>query len=58
MSALWQKTGSQHKSALFTVTATNVWDDDSIGIKLDTYNDSKLAYQFFINPFGVQAGCH
>jgi len=32
-----------------------IWDDDNVGIKLDTYNDSKLAYQFFINPFGVQA---
>ena len=28
---------------------------DIIGIFLDTYNDNKLAYQFFINPFGVQA---
>lgn len=32
-----------------------IWDDDNVGIKLDTYNDNKLAYQFFINPFGVQA---
>jgi len=32
-----------------------VWDDDSVGIKIDTYHDSKLAYQFFINPLGVQA---
>jgi len=32
-----------------------IWDDDNVGIKIDTYNDSKLAYQFFINPFGVQA---
>ncbi len=32
-----------------------IWEDDSVGIKLDTYNDSKLAYQFFINPLGVQA---
>ncbi|MDZ7870197.1 MAG: DUF5916 domain-containing protein [Rheinheimera sp.] len=31
-----------------------MWDDDSVGIKLDTYNDSKLAYQFFINALGVQ----
>ncbi len=31
-----------------------MWDDDSIGIKLDTYNDSKLAYQFFVNALGVQ----
>ena len=32
-----------------------IWDDDNVGFKLDTYNDNKLAYQFFINPFGVQA---
>ncbi len=32
-----------------------IWNDDNVGIKLDTYNDSKLAYQFFINPLGVQA---
>ena len=32
-----------------------IWEDDAVGIKLDTYNDSKLAYQFFINPLGVQA---
>jgi len=31
-----------------------MWDDDSVGIKLDTYNDNKLAYQFFINALGVQ----
>lgn len=32
-----------------------IWEDDMVGIKLDTYNDSKLAYEFFINPHGVQA---
>ncbi|QYK02724.1 carbohydrate binding family 9 domain-containing protein [Shewanella psychrotolerans] len=31
-----------------------VWGDDLVGIKLDTFNDSRLAYQFFINPYGVQ----
>ncbi|MDR7120950.1 DUF5916 domain-containing protein [Rheinheimera soli] len=30
-------------------------DDDRVGIRLDTYNDSKLAYKFYINAFGVQA---
>lgn len=30
-------------------------DDDRVGIKLDTYNDSKLVYEFYINAFGVQA---
>lgn len=28
--------------------------DDLVGIKLDTYNDGRLAYQFFVNPLGVQ----
>lgn len=32
-----------------------VWDDDLVGIKLDTFNDSRLAYQFFTNPLGIQA---
>lgn len=32
-----------------------VWSDDLVGIKLDTFNTSRLAYQFFINPYGVQA---
>lgn len=32
-----------------------LWNDDHVGIKIDTYNDAKLAYQLFINPYGVQA---
>ena len=32
-----------------------IWSDDLVGIKLDTYNDSRLAYQFFVNPLGIQA---
>ncbi|WP_337879144.1 DUF5916 domain-containing protein [Rheinheimera sp.] len=32
-----------------------VWEHDLVGVKIDTYNDSKLAYQFFVNPLGVQA---
>ncbi|WP_371193979.1 DUF5916 domain-containing protein [Glaciecola sp. SC05] len=28
--------------------------EDLVGIKLDTYNDGRLAYQFFVNPLGVQ----
>ncbi|MFC3186978.1 DUF5916 domain-containing protein [Shewanella intestini] len=33
----------------------NSWGDDLVGVKLDTYNNAKLAYQFFVNPFGVQS---
>ncbi len=31
------------------------WDDDMVSIMIDTFNDERRAYQFFINPFGVQA---
>ncbi|MBY5993943.1 carbohydrate binding family 9 domain-containing protein [Ferrimonas balearica] len=30
------------------------WGDDMVGIKLDTWNQARLAYQFFVNPMGVQ----
>lgn len=28
--------------------------DDRVGVRIDPYNDSKLAYQFFVNPRGIQ----
>jgi hypothetical protein len=30
------------------------WADDLVGLKLDTYNNRRLNYEFFVNPFGVQ----
>ncbi|MGL1955968.1 MAG: carbohydrate binding family 9 domain-containing protein [Colwellia sp.] len=30
------------------------WYDDIVGIKLDTHNNRRLNYEFFVNPFGVQ----
>lgn len=30
------------------------WGDDLVGIKLDTMNNRRLNYEFFVNPFGVQ----
>lgn len=33
----------------------SVFDDDWIGVILDTFNDKRRAYQFFFNPLGVQA---
>ena len=30
------------------------WEDDYVGISLDTYNDGRRAFQFFANPLGVQ----
>lgn len=32
-----------------------IWSDDLVGVKLDTFNTERLAYQFFVNPLGVQA---
>ena len=29
--------------------------DDRVGIILDTFNDERRAYEFFVNPFGVQS---
>ncbi|CAH9051109.1 hypothetical protein PSECIP111854_00670 [Pseudoalteromonas sp. CIP111854] len=30
------------------------WNDDLVGIKIDSFNRGRSAYQFFINPLGVQ----
>ena len=30
-------------------------NDDFIGIELDTFNDQRRAFQFLLNPFGIQA---
>jgi hypothetical protein len=32
-----------------------IWDDDNLGIFLDTFNDQRRAYALFFNPLGVQA---
>src|SRR5262249_20404104 len=32
-----------------------IWDDDYVGIFLDTFNDRRRAYALFFNPLGVQA---
>jgi hypothetical protein len=31
-----------------------VWNDDLVGVKIDSFNNKRSAYQFFINPLGVQ----
>jgi Carbohydrate family 9 binding domain-like/Domain of unknown function (DUF5916) len=33
----------------------NILNDDYVGIVLDTFNDSRRAYQFLCNPYGIQA---
>jgi hypothetical protein len=32
-----------------------IFDDDFIGVYLDTYNDKRKAIEFFFNPLGIQA---
>ena len=31
------------------------WGDDRVSIKIDSYHDHALAYQFYVNPLGTQA---
>jgi hypothetical protein len=33
----------------------NIDNDDYVGIVLDTFNDSRRAYRFYCNPYGIQA---
>lgn len=33
----------------------SAWDDDFVGINLDTFGDGRRAFEFYINPLGVQA---
>jgi len=33
----------------------SMWNDDYVAIILDTFNDERRAFEFFSNPFGVQA---
>ena len=38
----------------FLTARDNAWFHDLVGIKLDTHNNRRLNYEFFVNPFGVQ----
>jgi hypothetical protein len=33
----------------------NIFNDDYIGLYIDTFNDQRQAYTFFFNPLGIQA---
>lgn len=33
----------------------DIFNDDYIGVLLDTFNDQRRAYELFFNPFGIQA---
>ncbi len=45
-----------HPSAIraFLRDRDSGWHDDFVGIVLDTYNDERRAFQFFVNALGVQ----
>jgi hypothetical protein len=32
----------------------SIFDDDSVGLLLDTFNDKRRAYELFFNPLGIQ----
>ena len=38
----------------FLTDRDNAWFHDLVGIKLDTNNNRRLNYEFFVNPYGVQ----
>lgn len=33
----------------------SLWSDDRVGITIDTFNDSRRAYDIAVNPYGVQS---
>lgn len=37
------------------VRRDNIFDDDYVGMFIDTFNDQQRAYALFFNPFGIQA---
>ncbi|RDX37309.1 hydrolase [Kangiella sp. HD9-110m-PIT-SAG07] len=32
-----------------------IWGEDTVGFKVDTFNDERKAYNFFVNALGIQA---
>jgi hypothetical protein len=38
----------------FLRDSDTAWNDDFVGIVLDTFNDERRAFEFFVNPLGVQ----
>ena len=32
----------------------NAWNDDRVGVMLDTFNDERRSFNLYVNPFGVQ----
>ncbi len=43
------------KSIRATMTQRDQYDgDDAVGVMIDTYGDASWAYQFWVNPYGIQ----
>ena len=47
---------AQAKSAMEGVTTwrDNIFNDDYVGVMLDTFNDQRKAFEVFFNPLGIQ----
>jgi hypothetical protein len=43
-----------YKICAFYRDRDTCWDDDLVGVVIDTFNDERRAFEFFANPFGVQ----
>lgn len=43
-----------HKIRAYLRDRDSAWDDDFVGIVIDTYGDERRAFEFFTNPLGVQ----
>lgn len=43
-----------HKIRAFLRDRDSAWNDDFVGIVIDTYGDARRAFEFFVNPLGVQ----
>jgi len=43
-----------HKVRAFLRDRDSAWNDDFVGIVIDTYGDERRAFEFFVNPLGVQ----
>ncbi len=43
-----------HLIRAFLRDRDSAWNDDFVGIVIDTYGDERRAFEFFVNPLGVQ----
>ncbi len=48
------KDAEPDKIRAFLRDRDSAWDDDFVGIVIDTYGDERRAFEFFVNPLGVQ----